>query len=62
MDPIQATMAGIMIAREIIQLINSNKEIAEEQLAVLIAANLLKLDSTVQTIKAEMAKYGVEVK
>lgn len=58
MDIIEATMAGIMLAREIIQLINSNKEITEEELAVLIASGLLKLDSTVQTIKAEMAKYG----
>lgn len=62
MDIIEATMAGIMLAREIIQLINSNKEITEEELAVLIASGLLKLDSTVQTIKAEMAKYGAEVK
>lgn len=62
MDPIQAAMAGIFIAREIIQLINSGQAISEEQLSVLIASNLIKLDTTVATIKGEMAKFGVEVK
>ncbi len=55
MDPIQAIMAGMFLAKEIMQLINSQKEITEEQLALLIAGNLVKLQTTIDTIKAEMA-------
>ena len=62
MDILQATMAGIMIAREIRQLYEATKDISEEQLATLIAANLVRLDSTIATIKAELKRYGVEVK
>lgn len=62
MDPLQATMAGILIAREIIHLIKTEQDITEERLAALIASNLVKLDAIVKIIKDEMARYGVEVR
>lgn len=62
MDPVQATMAGILIAREIIHLIKTEQDITEERLATLIASNMVKLDAIVKIIKDEMARYGVEVK
>lgn len=62
MELFEATLVGLVIAREVIQLINSKKDITEEQLTALVASNLVKFSVTIATIKAEMAKYGVEVK
>lgn len=62
MGLLEATLAGLVISREIIQLINSQKDITEEQLTALIAGNLVKLAPIIAILKAEMVKYGVEVK
>ena len=58
MDVLQATMAVIYIAKEIMQYYESKKEMTEEKLASLIAGNLIKLDKTIEIIKADIAKYG----
>jgi cell division protein ZapA (FtsZ GTPase activity inhibitor) len=62
MDIVQATMAAILLAKEIRQIMESGKEITEEQLAILIAGNLVKLPLTIKTIQDEIAKYGKGVK
>lgn len=60
MDIVSATMAGILLAREIRQYYASKTEFTEEELAVLITKNLLMLEKIKAIIKEEMAKYEVK--
>lgn len=59
MDFVGATMAGILLAREIRQLYAANTQFTEEELAILITKNLLSIEKIKAVIREEMAKYEV---
>lgn len=57
MDPIQATAIALMIAREILSLIQ-NAKVTEQELALLIARNIITITGIQKTIEAEIEAYG----
>jgi len=53
MDP-QTIAIGLMLAREIIQTYNLQKQISEDELTKLISNNLTRINVVIETIKQEM--------
>ena len=53
MDP-QTVAIGLMLAREIIQTYNLQKQISEDELTKLITNNLTKINLVIETIEREM--------
>jgi len=58
MDPALAAAIGLGAAREILQLMRENREITEQELATIIAKNVVLIDGVVAQIRQEMLKYG----
>lgn len=57
MDLLQAVTVASMLAKEIRQAIQDNKDISQDELTKLIASNLMTINSIVDTIKSEMEQY-----
>ena len=55
MDPLQATMIAMVLAKEILHFMQSNQNISEEQLADMIALNLIRIQSIKATIEKDIA-------
>lgn len=57
MDPLSQILTGIIIARQIKELFDLGKPVSEEQIAAIVAKNLVDIRGSVDIAKAEMAKY-----
>ena len=57
MDPLQATMAAILIVKEIRQYMEAQRELSDEELIKIVLRNTIGIESAVATARAEMEKY-----
>lgn len=58
MDPLQAAAVGLAIADRVAQAIKDNREIPKEELARMIANNLVQIGTISDRIRAEIKAYG----